>query len=159
MGISQLGGSSTGSRLAGKAGAVAQVILPTATTEVTITPSNTSGTYGSWSQVVASSAADYYVTGLTYRVLTLPSGGTPYGLWFDIGFGGSGSESVVATVGSQNAAGYAVNTFTDIPLEVPARVAAGSRIAVRSVWQQVGTGAGTFGVRLWVTSVANVEGN
>lgn len=125
------------------------------------TTSSTNGTMGSWAQVTASTAAEYYI-GSVGAIVTTTTGSGWYGpILVDIGIGGAGAETLVASVvimgeqtynSSAEPSGFAA-------LDVPLRVAAGTRVAIRA--SLAATGAATRAVLTYLsaTPVANVEGN
>ena len=145
---------STSPRLVAKAATLSQIVLPNSGgTSVTAG----SAAYGSWAQVVASSAAEYYIVGAHF--VTNHSGGTGvYDYLLDIGTGGSGSETVLAT----ESAGYAWTAsgtaygVLDFRLTVPLRVPVSSRIAVRAYGP-----SGSITLSGWLKAVVYtaVEGN
>lgn len=92
---------------------------------VTVTNSSSAHVKGSWAQLIASTATEIY--GLVVRPQTAGLGGIDTSLLFDIGIGGSGSETVIVP----NIDGGMHPTSRDT-VPIPVYIPAGSRIAIRS---------------------------
>jgi hypothetical protein len=135
-----------------KQNTASQVVL-----SVTATASTTNGAFGSWGQATASSAADYYVTGLS-AVQTAGNAVAASHIVVAVGYGGSGSET---TLGVLTLAGAgAAFDGGQAGFEAPPRIAAGQRIAVRvAVDPTAPTPAAQLYVFLWLVPFSSVEGN
>jgi hypothetical protein len=160
VGISALGG--TGSRLITKSGASAAILLPNSTGLSANTGTADQG-YGSWTQLVASTGAEYLLTGVTARTSSSVSTSTRSDpIIVDLGIGGSGSETAVATVplfGSDYAASTSVIYGGSRDIAVPVRVPAGTRIAFRVALYLTNGTATPIVVIAHAVPYANVEGN
>ena len=120
-------------------------------------PSNSVLASASYAQVVASSAAEYYIVGVAYRGGSGSGYSGQHFIRCQIGIGASGSEVSVAklSVGCQSvAAGTLVAGTLWIP--VPIRVATGTRIAARF---EDPLGTATYTADLMVVPYTSVEGN
>lgn len=118
--------------------------------------STVAGAYTAWSQIVASTSTQLYLTVVTVIVnSTLSDGAQPY--LVQIGRGAAGSEVVLAEVVVAASRSSLAPQVSVIPLAVPLRVASASRLAA-NVYTPSDSGTA---VRVYVTGVpyANVEGN
>ena len=106
-------------------------------------------TYGNWTQILASAAADLFIVGLSFEFVN--QNNNYYQL--DIGVGGSGSESSVGEV-KTGIIPTSSNPHSPIILPFPIPVASGSRIALRVAYS--GTIATTLPVTLLCINQADV---
>jgi hypothetical protein len=115
-----------------RSGSTGQFCLPlaagagVAATALTVTSSTTTWTYGSWTTLIASTAAALYIQ----QVIAQGSTGGFDGQ-LQIGVGGIGSEAVVATLPILGLGTSAMGAVIDLKDAIP--VAAGQRIALRSL--------------------------
>lgn len=112
----------------------------------------TSGTntYGAWVQLIASTAADYYITSLIFANDNYNANN--YGYYIQLGTGAAASEFIIAEVALANPfTSYVGGPVTPLPSAV--RVPTGTRVAAR--YAVVGPSAGATG-RLLV-NVAHVN--
>lgn len=107
------------------------------------------GTYGNWTQMLASAAADLFITGLSFEY---PNQNNNYYQW-DIGVGGAGSETSVGEV-KIGSIPSSSNPHPPVILPFPIPVASGSRIAVRVAYS--GTIATTVPVSLLCINQADL---
>jgi len=93
----------------------------------TVTPSATANTKGSWTQLIAATAAD--AVALVINIFQFNVTATPFGLAIDIGIGASGSETVIVP----NISNWASTNFTmiEIQLALPIAIPKGTRISAR----------------------------
>lgn len=144
-------------RFATKQNTAGQVEL----TSVTATDGGVADAYGSWVQVTASTATEYYIVAVA--VFGPVGSVSNYGsVTVDVGRGGAGSEVSVGTAIAVGAtpAGSPTNMGPGGvgPLFAASRVSSGSRLAVRV---KVSGGASGSGFRVTVLAVpyVNVDGN
>lgn len=106
-------------------------------------------TYGNWTQILASAAADLFIVGLSFAFTN--QNNNYYQL--DIGVGGSGSESSVGEV-KTGIIPTSSSPHSPIILPFPIPVASGSRIALRVAYS--GTLATTLPVTLLCINQADL---
>lgn len=124
---------------------------------VTATASTTNGAFGSWAQATASSAADYYVTGLS-AVQTSGNAVNASHVVVAVGYGAGGSETTLGTL----TLGSAATAFNggQAGFEAPPRIASGQRIAVRAAVDPTAPAvAAQIHVFLWLVPFSSIEGN
>lgn len=91
---------------------------------------------GSWAEAIATTASDYALVGWSWH------GNANGHIEFDFGLGGSGSESVIATVHTyQQVSAQPVAESTDY-FAIPYFIPAGSRVAFRQARQTTAQGIG-----------------
>lgn len=127
------------------------------TLSATATASTSGATFGSWVQVTASSAADYYVTGLS-AVKTAGNAAAASHALVAVGYGGSGSET---TLGVASLAGATADFVGgQAQFLAPLRIASGQRIAVQVAFDPTSaTPAPQVLVFLWLVPFSSIEGN
>jgi hypothetical protein len=133
-----------------KTGGAGFFLAPALATGVTLTPSATIWTYGSWAQIVASTGAAIYIAGI-FPAAIGATGGQEHSI--ELGTGAAASEVAVSDVGfaQQTLAGQ----YPPILLPVWIPVAAGTRIAARLA-NSAANAANTLTVRLWCINQADV---
>lgn len=124
---------------------------------VTVQCSVPNGGTSAWTQVIASTSADTLIVGVGLYVTTT-SGSAPVPAQVDVAYGGSGSETLLASAfifhGSPSA-GSAPGGWAALP--VLQRIAPGQRVAVRGT-QLTGWGNSyTFAVYLATVPVSALE--
>lgn len=150
MGISQLGGASSG-RLMVKQNTAGQYLIGS----LSLTATNGTTAY---SQLTASLASESIVTQV-YAVSGASSFDRGSQSYVDIAVGGSGSESSVGTTPIHNASSSSVTVNLAIGfLPVPSRIAAGQRVTVRLTAGSTLAGSQVT-IYLWGVIYTNLEGN
>ncbi len=96
--------------------------LPAGADPVTVTPSGTADTYGSWVEITSSAPSDLFIAGIVFRDPT--AGNITTYVDVQIGKGAAGSETVVATFGV-----YTRELFAIIPTPRLGQVLAGAPIS------------------------------
>jgi hypothetical protein len=149
-----------GSAFVCKQSTAGQLALPTAAgAGVSVTAPDSS--WGSWAQVVASSAAEYFLTGVTVWGAPKP---TAHHLRIQVGSGSAGSETTLGEVVVPPSILVAYSTPTGWACSgtelfaAPLRVPISTRIAVRGMVYNV---TGTLAASLMVLAVpyTAIEGN
>lgn len=117
--------------------------------------SGVGGSYGSWYQIIASTAVESYITSIAVHYTTAgASGDLP--VYLQLAMGGAGSE-VVKWERIIPFPSSAANLPVIVPLDVPFRVTASKRIAAR-VQVQSATSR-DFSVRVYGLPISQTEGN
>lgn len=102
-----------------------------------VTPNGTAWVSSSWAEVVASVAASSLITDVVAR----PGAGSPREYEVDLGAGGAGAETVIATLRGHYGGNAGQNYLR---LVVPVHVAAGTRISAR--FRGAGTNTTAWGI-------------
>lgn len=132
-----------------KANTAGEAILATGTV--------TSGAPSAWVQISASLAADTVVTAVQ-AVAAAAGFGTTAQSYIEIGYGGAGSETVVATAPLQLSYDGASKRLANATLGIPVRVASGQRLAIR-ISDNSGTSGSSVALSVYGVPYANLEGN
>lgn len=160
MGAGIFPASAGGAAFVCKQSVAGQLALPTAAgAAVSLTAGR--DTWGSWAQVVSSSAAEYYLTGVTaWGGLNRPS----HHLRVQVGIGAAGAESVLGEVvvppladNSYNSPVYWQCSGTQLFVG-PLRVPISTRIAVRGLAWGASSSLGAS-VMVLAVPYTSIEGN
>lgn len=142
-----------------------QILLPPLQSSVTATTSSATETFGGWAQVIASTSVEYYITGVLAFTTADTAVGVYAPLYVDIGIGSAGGETSLSLVPIGTGIGRFGNTTARFAsgghalLDAPVRVAAGSRLAVRTALHNPGAASQTCVVYLIAVPYSAVEGN
>lgn len=122
--------------------AVAQEVAPPAAAGASITPANSAWTNSAWSQIIASTAAATTVYALVFHDAV-----TDVDFELDLGKGGAGSETVIATVAGHDVNALYYSTIRVLEFRIPLdNVPTSTRLAVRL--RKEGTSTTAWRVRL-----------
>src|SRR6186713_444304 len=109
-------------------------------TVLQVTPNTTPWANSAWLQLIASTPQNIKILGISPYADNVP--GTSLGIEYDIGTGGSGSETVLTTLRHTQVS----SRFTALWLPAPLPVAAGNRVAIRL--RKAGTNANLHTISL-----------
>lgn len=149
-----------------KSNTAGQILLPSMSSPASATTSSTSVAFGAWAEVTSATAAEYYVTGVLAFADAADATASVYApLYVDIGMGGAGSETSLSVVPVGSSIGRFNTTSPKFApgghqlLDAPIRVAAGSRLAVRTALASTASVARACTVYLLAVPYSAVEGN
>jgi hypothetical protein len=144
-----------GTKLVGKQNALVQIVA-----QGSANAGSGVVSYGAWSEVLASTAAEYFVVGASvFSPLSPPSNRGYATILLDVGIGGSGSETALGTTSlALPDIDTTARVGSQVSFPVPARVAAGSRVSIRLATSEA-EATPPFDVWLWLVLVSAVEGN
>lgn len=141
-----------GQRFVTKADTASVVSLGSATVT---SDSGVAGTLGSWSQIIASTAAESYITAVGI-VLTSGINAADFPVFIELGTGAAASE-VVKWASVAPITGTTATLGVVIPVGPPFRVTASKRVAARLSVNS--TGSRNFTVYVYGLPISQTEGN
>lgn len=97
---------------------------------ITVTADSTAHTKGAWTQIIASTSAD--ASFLFLNVYSVATSATNTATLLDVGFGASGSETVVAANIAVGGAATGGSNITGAAVGFPIKIPSGTRIAFRT---------------------------
>lgn len=156
----------TASRLVLKQNTPGQILLPSLGSAVSASTDSVNESFGAWTQVTASTAAEYYITQVVaYNGSLASTAGIQAPVYVDIGRGGSGSEVSQGVVPVAKSIPLFGGSPTNVipgggeRVDPMIRVAAGQRLSVRVALAVPATSTRTIKVYLVVVPISAVEGN